>query len=187
MGNLIYISKYCWTVSLFSSVWYQRGFSASILDQWRRTPKNLGVARGCGAQAGDAPGGPGGYRGRRRRGDAARRDMASAIPRHTRPSATECRACSCSTCCWARLLLPNHTRPLCRITPSVRLKSPELGDWRDNSVRSCWVCAYSVYPATKFLIQDGVQAEIAEIWCREWHLDRESAAVFVHHFLHTIL
>ena len=47
-----------------------------------------GVARGCGAQAGDAPGGPGGYRGRRRRGDAARRDMASAIPRHTRPSAT---------------------------------------------------------------------------------------------------
>ena len=56
--------------------------------QWRRTPKNLGVARGCGAEAGDAPGGPDGYRGRRRRGDAARRDMASAIPRHTRPSAT---------------------------------------------------------------------------------------------------
>ena len=59
-----------------------------LSKQWRRTPKNLGVARGCGAQAGDAPGGPGGYRGRRRRGDAARRDMASAIPRHTRPSAT---------------------------------------------------------------------------------------------------
>jgi len=58
-------------------------------SQWRRTPKKLGVARGCGAQAGDPPGGPGGYRGRRRwRGDAARRDMASAIPRHTRPSAT---------------------------------------------------------------------------------------------------
>ena len=67
-----------------------RMLRVDIYIQWRRTPKNLGVARGCGAQAGDAPGGPGGYRGRRRRGDAARRDMASAIPRHTRPSATAC-------------------------------------------------------------------------------------------------